>query len=160
MKAGKRAWDGVTRPKARAWYSSPAACRAPSAQEGARGASAPGPDFGSHARVFATSVALLLLVSLGSCENPAEPFADLQSTSSLVQGHTHRATVRGADIADPPASVDIVTTTASASGVPSHHHTVTLLKSNLIVLQESGGSVEVGTIPDATGHEHLFIFTQ
>ena len=133
----------------------PAACRATSAQERARGASAPGPLSGSHARAFAAGGAVLLLLSLGSCENPAEPFADLQSTSNLVQGHTHRATVRGADIADPPASVDIVTTTADG-----HHHTVTLLKTDLTVLQESGGSVEVGTNPDATGHEHFFIFTQ
>jgi hypothetical protein len=103
------------------------------------------------------SVALLLLLSLGSCENPAEPFADLQSTSSTVLNHTHRATIRGADIADPPTSVDIVTTTA---GVPSHHHTVRLLQTDLTVLQESGGSVEVGTIPDATGHEHVFVFSQ
>jgi hypothetical protein len=138
----------------------PAACRATSAQESARGASAPGPVSGSHRRTLATTAALFLLFSLGSCENPAEPFADLQSTSSMVQGHTHRATVRGADIADPPASVDIVTTTASATGVAPHDHTVTLLKSDLTVLQESGGSVEVGTNPDATGHQHLFIFTQ
>jgi hypothetical protein len=138
----------------------PAACRATSAQESARGASAPGPDPGSHARIFTTSVALLVLLSLGSCENPAEPFADLQSTSSTVLNHTHRATIRGADIADPPTSVDIVTTTASAPGVPSHHHTVRLLQTDLTVLQESGGSVEVGTIPDATGHEHVFVFSQ
>ena len=115
----------------------------------------------ASARILGVLLSLLVLVLPGGCENPAEPFLGLTATSSRVLGHTHSATVRGADISDPPSSVEIRTTTAgnAAQGVPDHSHTVTLLQSDLTVLQQNGGSVEVGTSRDA-GHEHVFVFTR
>jgi hypothetical protein len=102
----------------------------------------------------------LVLGFQGCGEDPFAPAPDLESTSSQVLGHAHTARVGGALIENPPASdVDVGTSPASSGSVPEHSHTLTFAPTDLEVLQQDGGRVEIVTSTDEA-HDHVFVFTR
>ena len=115
-----------------------------------------------RAAAFVIAGVALFLGFQGCGENPFAPVPDVQSTSSRVLGHVHTARVSGALIEAPPANdVEIGTTPASSSNpaVPDHNHTLTLKPTDLEVLQQDGGLVEIVTSTDES-HAHIFVFTR
>lgn len=96
--------------------------------------------------------ALYLIGCGGSSTNPST-VADVQSTSTVVNSHTHSAKVPASDQLHPAS------TTYTSSTDAAHDHSVTLTASQLSTLA-SGGSVTVtSTSSTVTGaHTHDFTF--
>jgi hypothetical protein len=106
--------------------------------------------------------AFLLFVAIAGCDDPTAPLRDLDSTSNRVAGHEHRATLRSGLIDAPPATeVQLETTPASyaAGAVPEHAHIITLLPTDLAVLQQPGGRADVVS-SENEGHDHVFVFSR
>ena len=103
---------------------------------------------------FPVIVGALYLVSCGS-DSPTTPsaVADVSSTSSTVNAHTHTTTVPAGDQLHP------ADTTYTSSSSLNHDHMVILTASQLSTIA-SGGSVTVtSTTSTVTGsHTHDFTF--
>jgi hypothetical protein len=99
-------------------------------------------------------VACLGLV-FGGCEDPVSTPQDITAASSVVQGHFHRATISGRDIADPPSGGSRITTTNDQG----HTHVVALSSTQLADLQQQGAVVSVLCESAGTpAHTHVFTF--
>lgn len=77
---------------------------------------------------------------------------DLVVTSSVVDGHSHTATISAAELANPPADG----TTEQTSESQGHSHQVTLSSADLTAINNGQEVVRSTTLED--GHIHTFTF--
>jgi hypothetical protein len=104
-------------------------------------------------QAFPVVAGALYLIGCGSSTTSPSSVADVSSTSTNVNSHTHSANVPASDQMH-PANATYTSSTDSA-----HNHMVTLTASQLSTLA-SGGSVTVtSTVSTVTGsHQHDFTF--
>jgi len=101
--------------------------------------------------LIATAVLLLVgSVATLACSKESVSPGDITVTSSVDAGHTHRITVRGADVERPPAADKTIDATYSGG----HRHTVTLTLQDYESIK-NGDEVSVTSTSDA-GHAHTF----
>lgn len=106
-------------------------------------------------KAFPVVAGAIYLIGCGSSSTAPSAYADVSSTSTLVNGHTHTENVPASDQHQQnPADM-----TYTSSTTLSHVHMVTLTGSQLASLG-SGGSVTVtSTVSAVTGtHQHDFTF--
>ncbi len=105
-------------------------------------------------KAFPVIVGSLYVIGCGS-NSPTTPssVADVTSTSTVVNSHTHNANVPASDQLHP------TDTTYTSSSSANHVHMVTLTASQISTIA-SGGSVTVtSTVSTVTGsHQHDFTF--
>ena len=104
-------------------------------------------------KAFPVVIGALYVIGCGSSPTSPSSTADVSSTSTVVNGHTHTVGVPASDQNHP------ATTTYSSSTDSAHFHMVTLSASQLSTIA-SGGSVTVtSTTSTVTGnHTHDFTF--
>jgi hypothetical protein len=104
-------------------------------------------------KAFPVVAGALYLIGCGSSTTSPSMVADVSSTSTNVNGHTHSVNVPASDQLHP------TDTTYTSSNDAAHTHMVTLMASQLSTLA-SGGSVTVTSTSSAvTGtHTHAFTF--
>jgi hypothetical protein len=114
-------------------------------------------------RLRLACIVLIALGTIAGCgDDPTAPLRNVDSTSSRIQGHEHRATIAAALIDDPPPMGAQLETTAAeytAGGIPEHTHNFMVFPTDLAVLQQPGGRVEVETL-ESEGHRHIFVFSR
>jgi hypothetical protein len=105
-------------------------------------------------KAFPAIVGALYVYGCGSSPTSPSGVADVTSTSTVVNGHTHTVNVPSSDQLHP------ADTTYTSSASLSHTHMVTLTTAQLTTLA-SGGSVTVTSIASTvTGnHQHDFTFS-
>ena len=111
-------------------------------------------------RTFVTEAAKLLLVVAGAvyvigCGSPTAPsnVADVTSTSTVVNGHSHTINVPSSDQTHP------ANTTYTSSTDSGHNHTVTLTASQLLTIAGGGSVTVTSSVSTVTGsHTHEFTF--
>jgi hypothetical protein len=103
-------------------------------------------------KAFPIVAGALYVIGCGSSTSPSE-VADISSTSTIANSHTHTANVPASNQLHP------ADTTYTSSTDAAHNHMVTLTASQLSTLA-SGGSVTVtSTSSTTTGiHTHDFTF--
>jgi hypothetical protein len=104
-------------------------------------------------KAFPIVAGALYMIGCGSSSTSPSTVADVSSTSTNVNGHTHTTNVPASDQLHP------VDKTYTSSTDSAHNHMVTLIASQLSSLA-SGGSVTItSTSSDVTGaHTHAFTF--
>lgn len=104
-------------------------------------------------KAFPAIVGALYVFGCGSSPTSPSGVADVTSTSTVVNGHTHTANVPSSDQLHP---AEMMYTSSNSS---NHIHMVTLTAAQLSTLA-SGGSVTVtSTASTVTGnHQHDFTF--
>ncbi len=104
-------------------------------------------------KAFPVVAGALYLIGCGSSTTSPSAVADISSTSTIVNSHSHSVGVPASDQLH-PANTIYTSSTSSA-----HDHMVTLTASQLSTLA-SGGSVTVtSTVNSVTGsHQHDFTF--
>ncbi len=104
-------------------------------------------------KAFPVIAGTLYLIGCGGSSTSPSAAADISSTSTVVNAHSHTANVPASDQLHP------ATTTHTSSTDSAHNHMVTLTASQLSTLA-SGGSVTVtSTLSTVTGtHTHDFTF--
>jgi len=98
-------------------------------------------------------IAVLFLaggVLASACSEESASAGDITVTSFIDAGHTHRVTIKGADIESPPAADKIIDTTYSGG----HRHTISLTPEDFESIK-NGSKVTVTSSSDA-GHTHTF----
>ena len=103
-------------------------------------------------KAFPVIAGALYLIGCGSSTTSPSMVADVSSTSTNVNGHTHTTNVPSADQLHP---VDTNYTSSTDSG---HNHMVTLTASQLSSIA-SGGSVTVTSTSSAVTGNHTHSFT-
>lgn len=104
-------------------------------------------------KAFPVVIGALYLIGCGS--NPTSPStaADVTSTSTLVNGHTHTANVPAADQLHP------ADTTYTSSATSGHTHMVTLTAAQLTAIASGSAVTVTSTASTVTGnHQHDFTF--
>ncbi len=106
--------------------------------------------------VKVAAVSMLVLVLVGSlvglaCSKKSASTGDITVTSSVDAGHSHKVTIEGADINNPPAADKTIDTTYSGG----HRHTITLTTQDYESIQ-SGNEVTVES-SSVSGHTHTFV---
>ena len=97
--------------------------------------------------------ALYLLDCGGNSTTSPSAVADISSTSTVVNAHTHSVGVPAADQLHP------ATTTYNSSTDSAHNHMVTLTASQLSTLASGGSLTVTSTLSTVTGtHTHDFTF--
>jgi uncharacterized lipoprotein YajG len=104
-------------------------------------------------KVFPVVAGALYLIGCSNSTTSPSATAEISSTSTVVNSHTHSANVPASDQLHP------ANTTYTSSTDSGHNHMVTLTASQLSTLA-SGGSVTVtSTVSAVTGsHQHDFTF--
>lgn len=103
-------------------------------------------------KAFPVIAGAVYVIACGSSPSSPSSSADITVTSTLVNAHTHTASVPASDQLHP---VDMTYTTSSSS---SHTHNVTLTAGQLSTLA-GGGSVTVSTTASAVTGNHTHDFT-
>jgi hypothetical protein len=105
-------------------------------------------------KAFPAIVGALYVFGCGSSPTSPSGVADINSTSTVVNGHTHSVNVSSSDQLHPADATYMSSTSLS------HTHMVTLTAAQLTTLA-SGGSVTVtSTTSTLTGnHQHDFTFS-
>lgn len=103
-------------------------------------------------KAFPIVVGALYLIGCGSSTTSPSAVADVSSTSTIVNGHSHTENVPAADQLH-PANATYTSSTDSA-----HNHMVTL-NANQISTIASGGSVTVTSTSSAVTGNHTHDFT-
>lgn len=103
-------------------------------------------------RMLIMGVFLSILLSSGvlSCGSSTISSGDIMVTSSVSSGHTHKVTISGMDINNPPVGGKTLTTSDSSY----HTHTITLAEQDYQTIQD-GGTVTV-TTSMVNNHTHTF----
>jgi uncharacterized lipoprotein YajG len=104
-------------------------------------------------KAFPVVAGALYLIGCSNSTTSPSATADISSTSTVVNSHTHSVNVPASDQLHP------ANTTYTSSTDSGHNHMVTLTASQLSTLA-SGGSVTVtSTVSAVTGsHQHDFTF--
>src|SRR2546428_3765033 len=104
-------------------------------------------------KAFPVVAGALYLFGCGGPPTSPSAVADISSTSTVVNSHSHSVNVSASDQLHP------ANTTYTSSTSSAHNHMVTLTASQLSTLG-SGGSVTVtSTASDVTGtHQHAYTF--
>jgi hypothetical protein len=103
-------------------------------------------------KAFPIVAGALYLIGCGSSTTSPSAVADVSSTSTNVNGHTHTANVPASDQLHP---ADATYTSSTDSG---HNHMVTLTASQLSTIA-SGGSVTITSTSSAVTGNHAHTFT-
>lgn len=101
--------------------------------------------------VLGMLLALLPFAGSLSCGGNDASSGDIMITSSSASGHTHKVTISGADINNPPTEGKTIVTT----NVGYHTHTITLTEQDYQTII-NGGEVSV-TSSTSDGHTHIFV---
>jgi hypothetical protein len=105
-------------------------------------------------KAFPVVIGALYVVGCSSSPTSPSTTADVQSTSTVVNNHSHTANVPAADQLHP------IDTTYTSSTSLSHIHMVTLTATQLSTLAGGGSVTVTSTISAVTGtHTHDFTFT-
>jgi hypothetical protein len=103
-------------------------------------------------KAFPIVAGAVYLIACGSSTTSPSTVADVSSTSTNVNGHTHAANVPASDQLHP------ADTTYTSSTDAGHNHLVTLTASQLSTIA-SGGSVTVTSAASAVTGSHTHSFT-
>ena len=103
-------------------------------------------------KAFPVVAGALYLIGCGKSSTSPSAVADVQSSSTVVNNHTHTENVPASDQLHP------ATTTYTSSTDAGHNHMVTLTASQLSTLA-SGGSVTVTSTASAVTGAHTHDFT-
>ena len=103
-------------------------------------------------KAFPIVAGALYLIDCGDSTTSPSAVADILSTSTLVNSHSHTVNVPAADQLHP------ATATYTSSTDAAHNHMVTLTASQLSTLA-SGGSVTVTSTSSAVTGNHTHDFT-
>ena len=104
-------------------------------------------------KAFPIVAGALYLIGCGSSTTSPSAIADVSSTSTNVNGHTHTANVPASDQLHP---TDTTYTSSTDSG---HNHMVTLTASQLSTIAAGGSVTMTSTSSAVTGnHTHNFTF--
>jgi hypothetical protein len=103
-------------------------------------------------QAFPVVAGAVYLIGCGSSTTSPSAVADISSTSTTVNSHTHTAGVPASDQLHPAA------TTYSSSTDSAHNHMVTLTASQLSTLA-SGNSVTVTSTSSTVTGAHMHDFT-
>ncbi len=94
----------------------------------------------------------LLLASGWACsESTSTGENDITVASSTDSGHSHKVTISGSDLDNPPTADKTIDTTYSGG----HRHTVTLTQQDYESIK--GGSEVTATSSSSGGHTHTFV---
>jgi len=103
-------------------------------------------------KAFPVVAGALYLIGCGGSSTSPSAVADVQSTSTIANSHTHTANVPAADQMHPADK------TYTSSSDDAHTHMVTLTASQLSTIA-SGGSVTVTSTSSAVTGSHTHDFT-
>ena len=104
-------------------------------------------------KAFPIVAGALYLIGCGSSTTSPSMVADVSSTSTAVNGHTHTTNVPASDQLHP------TDTTYTSSTDAAHNHLVTLTASQLSTLASGGAVTVTSTSSAVTGnHTHSFTF--
>jgi hypothetical protein len=104
-------------------------------------------------RALPVIIGALYLIDCGSSPTSPSAVADVVSTSTLVNGHSHTANVPASD-QQHPANTTYASSTSSA-----HDHMVTLTANQLSTIAAGGSITLTSTVSTVTGtHQHDFTF--
>ena len=104
-------------------------------------------------KAFPVIAGALYLIGCGSSSTSPSGVADISSTSTVVNAHTHNVGVPASDQLHP------ATTTYTSSSDSAHNHMVTLTASQLSTLASGGAVTVTSTLSTVTGnHSHDFTF--
>ena len=105
-------------------------------------------------RAFPVIAGALYLIRCGSATSPSA-VADVQSTSSVANGHTHTVNVSASD------QLHAKDTTYTSSSTSGHTHMVTFTATDFANLRAGMNAIEVSTPPTGsqTGHTHTVTVT-
>ncbi len=99
---------------------------------------------------LAVAVVVVDAASLLAAGCKSEKAADLTVTSSTDANHSHKITVLGADIDNPPGEKVITSDGAT------HTHTVTLTKADYQAIRKGQSVSKVSSATGTTPHTHTF----
>lgn len=104
-------------------------------------------------QAFPIVAGALYLVGCGSSTTSPSTVADVSSTSTAVNSHTHTANVPASDQMHP------TDTTYTSSTDSAHNHLVTLTANQLTMIASGGAVTVTSTVSTVTGnHTHDFTF--
>lgn len=106
-------------------------------------------------KAFPVIAGALYVIGCGGSSSPTSPsgVADVLSTSTVVNAHSHTAGVPASDQLHP------ADTTYTSSSSSSHVHTVILTASQLSTIAAGGSATVTSTASTVTGnHQHDFTF--
>jgi hypothetical protein len=104
-------------------------------------------------KAFPVVAGALYVIGCGGSSTSPSAVADVQSTSTVVNSHTHTENVPASDQLHP------ATTTYTSSTDSGHNHMVTLTDSQLSMIASGGAVTVTSTSSAVTGaHTHDFTF--
>ena len=104
-------------------------------------------------KAFPVIIGALYLIDCGNNSTSPSAVADVASTSTVVNGHSHTTNVSASDQMH-PANATYTSSTTSA-----HDHMVTLTANQLSTIAAGGSITVASTVSTVTGtHQHDFTF--